>query len=179
MILSGPSGVGKDTILDRLFELDPRLDRVVTCTTRAPRENEVSGRDYIFLSDKEFQKVIEEGGFLEHMKVYAYWYGSPISEVMRIQNKGGIAVLKIDVQGAESVLERYPEVLSIFLLPPDMNELERRLRSRGTESEEKIQNRLQTARDEIAKAYLYQHHVINSDVKQSVETIQKILAESI
>ena len=178
VILSGPSGVGKDTVLDAWTLRNPRIERVVASTTRAPREGELDGVDYTFLSEGAFLGRVDEGLFLEYKKVHSSYYGTPRSSVDAILDKGKIAILKIDVQGALSVMENMPEVISIFLLPPSFEELERRIRSRATENEEKILERLANARLEIEQSVHYQHRVVNSIIEDTVDELESILEKS-
>ncbi len=174
VILSGPSGVGKDTILDRWLQLDPRVHRVVTCTTRNPRDGEIEGKHYFFLTPDEFVHQAKIGKFLEYKNVHGNWYASPIAEIDRIVELGGIAILKIDVQGAIEVMEAEPNLCTIFLLPPSLEELENRIRARATDSEAIIETRLQGAKEEINKAVFYRHQIINHNVEDTVLTIMNL-----
>ena len=186
VVLSGPSGVGKSTLLRRLIERFPgRLRLSISATTRAPRPGEKDGVDYYFLSAEEFARRREAGEFLECFEVFGrgHWYGTLQSEVAP---ESGVTasgedpkwvILDIDVDGAAKVRRLYPEVLSIFLHPGSEQELERRLRSRGTESEEAIQRRLEVARREIERAGEYKYTVINDSLDAAVERISKILEQ--
>ena len=174
MIVSGPSGVGKDTLLDAWMERDPSVQRVVSCTTREPRKGEVGGRDYFFLSFDEFKERVAQDRFLEHKHVHGQYYGTPRDQVDRMLATGLTAVLKIDVQGAISVMGLVPAAVTVFILPPSMEDLEDRLRNRGTESEEKIQLRLENARQEIALAERYQHRIVNDEIGRAVAELEKI-----
>lgn len=173
VILSGPSGVGKDTVIAAWRAADPRVERVVACTTREPREGEVAGVDYTFLSRDEFLARAEQGAFLEFKEVFGNLYGTPLSEVARITGEGRIAVLKIDVQGALAVMEKRPDAVSVFLLPPSQEELERRIRGRATDSEETIRKRLAGAEREMAEAHKYQHRIVNGDLNVCVAELMK------
>jgi len=176
VILSGPSGVGKDTVLDRWAELNPQVRRVVAATTRAPRAGEIDGDDYHFMEEVVFLEAAKNGQFLEYKNVHGNWYATPWAGIESIVTAGGIAVLKIDVQGAEQVLKDHPAIISIFLLPPSMAELERRIRARGTESEETLATRLQNARDEIEASHFYRHRLVNRDVNEVVGQLQEIVS---
>lgn len=175
VVLSGPSGVGKDTVLNAWIEADPRIMKVRTCTTRDPRAGEIAGVHYTFLTHEQFHELHAAGAFLEAMPVHDHWYATPYSQLEEIQEKGGIAVLSIDVQGAADVRERYPEVISIFILPPSFAELERRLRSRGTEDEARILRRLEVARQELSRANEYTHQVVNEQVEETVLLLRGLM----
>lgn len=175
VILSGPSGVGKDTVLDAWKAKDPRVVRVVAYTTRAPREGEVDGVDYHFVDEATFAARAERGAFLEWMRVHDFGYATPLDEMEQLLALGKIAVLKIDVQGALRVMGLRPDVLSIFILPPSWDALEARIRGRGTETEERIVRRLENARAELEVAPRYQHRVVNDEVERAVAEIQGIV----
>jgi guanylate kinase len=180
IVLSGPSGVGKSTILRRLLDRHPdRLRLSISATTRSPRPGELDGVDYYFLSPDDFARRRESGEFLESCEVFGHghWYGTLLSEVTPSRGDEKWVILDIDVEGAEKVRGRFPDVPSIFLQPSSDAELERRLRARGTESEAAIQRRLQTARHELARAGLYEFQVINDTVGRAVDDIEKILAK--
>lgn len=171
VILSGPSGVGKDTVIEAWRRRDPRVERVVACSTRAPRPGERDGVDYRFLSVEDFHQMAGSGSFLEHKLVHGNWYATPKESVDRLLAEGKIAVLKIDVQGALSVMEQRPDAVSVFVLPPSDEELERRIRSRGQDSEETVRLRLENARAEIAQADRYQFRIVNDDVERCVDRL--------
>ena len=159
IVISGPSGAGKTTLLRKLFEQCPELLVSVSATTRAPRPGERDGEDYFFLSPEEFARRRAGGDFLECFEVFGHghWYGTLLSEVAPSLAAGKSIVLEIDVQGAMAVLERYPEAITIFVHPGSIEELERRLRGRGTETEDAIQGRLEVARRELAHASRYRY----------------------
>jgi len=178
VIVSGPSGAGKTTVMKRVFQQCPLpLVASVSATTRPPRPGETDGGDYHFLSAEEFDRRVQCGDFLEYFQVFnqGYWYGTLRSEV-----EAGLAarkwvVLEIDVQGAAAVIGCYPAAITIFVRPSSVEELQRRLRGRGTESEEALQRRLQRARDEIARQQMYRHVVVNDEVDRAVTEICNIL----
>lgn len=178
LVLSGPSGVGKTTIVRRLVHHAPvKLVKAISATTRPPRAGEVHGRDYYFLSSEEFEAGRARGDFVECEEVHkhGYWYGTLKSEMQRAFDQGGWSFLEIDVRGALQVMAQYPEAVTIFLKTPSLDEYETRLRNRGTESEEVIRRRLQTAHDELQHASRYQHQVVNDDLDRAVREICDIL----
>jgi guanylate kinase len=180
IVISGPSGAGKTTLLKKLFERCGELSASVSATTRPPRPGERDGVDYHFLSAEEFQRQRQAGVFLECYEVFGhgYWYGTLLSEVAPSLAAGKSIVLEIDVQGAMTVLERYPDAITIFVLPTGPDELERRLRGRGTETEEAIARRLEVASRELACADRYRFQVINDDADRAVQEICDIIRSS-
>lgn len=177
IILSGPSGVGKDTVINAWHEVNPLVERVVATTTRSPRQGEVAGRDYDYVRVEEFANLAERGAFLEHKLVHGNWYGTPVKTVERLLQEGKIAVLKIDVQGALEVRKLRPDALSVFLLPPEFAVLEERIRGRGTESEDVIQKRLTDARSELSHAATYSHQVVNDQIDETVAELERLVAQ--
>lgn len=175
VILSGPSGVGKDTVLEAWHADDPRVTRVVACTTRAPRPGEADGVDYHFTDLQTFLKMAEDGAFLEFKEVHGNHYATPLRPMESLLSAGKIAVLKIDVQGAAEVMPKRPDAIPIFLLPPDDGELERRMRGRGTEDEDSVARRLRNARDEIARSAAYEHRIVNDDLAETVRRLREIV----
>lgn len=178
VVLSGPSGSGKTTIVRRLMEESPvPLLKSVSATTRKPRPQEVDGEDYYFLSDEEFRQRMDAGDFLEHAEVFSsgFLYGTLRNEVDRAWDQGAWAFLEIDVEGALNVMRQYPNAVTIFLKTPSPEEFERRLRDRGTESEEIIQKRLATAASELQFADRYRHTVVNDELDRAVAEICEIL----
>lgn len=182
VIISGPSGVGKNTVVDRLVRAAPgRVERSVTATTRPPRPGEKDGVDYYFLAPEEFARRRAEGAFLECFQVFAsgHWYGTLASDVAERLKKDGWVLLAIDVQGTMTLAERFPEAITIFLLPPSEEELERRLRQRGTETERSIQARLARAKEELALASRYRYQVVNDDPDRAAQEILEILNQDV
>ena len=179
VVLSGPSGSGKSTIVNRLVkEAGVKLVKVISATTRPPRENEIEGQDYYFLSAEEFGSLRNDGQFLECAEVHSagHWYGTLRSEIQRARDEGGWAFLEIDVQGALNAMETYPNAITIFLKTPSEYVYEKRLRDRGTEAEAVIQRRLQTAREELKLVDRYRYQVVNDDLNQAVREIAEILS---
>lgn len=175
VILSGPSGTGKTTIVQRLLGAVPGLVRSVSATTRPPRPGEREGEDYFFLSREAFDRKAREGAFLEHAEVFGHAYGTPREFVERETAAGRSVILAIDVQGADQIRRRYSPVISIFVLPPSLSELERRLRARGTDAEAAIAGRLAQARAEMARKDQYDFVVVNDDIGVAVRAVRKHL----
>ncbi len=178
VVVSGPSGAGKTTVLKEVLESAPvPLVPSVSATTRPPRPGEKDGVDYLFLSPEQFALRRRNGEFLECFQVFGgHWYGTPAEAVRSSLAEGKWVLLEIDVQGALRVMEQFPDTVSIFLRAPSMEELERRLRARHTESDEAIGARLQRARAELAQANRYRYQVVNDDPHQAAQQICRILA---
>ncbi len=179
VIISGPSGVGKSTIVGALIaRFNGKLRLSVSATTRAPREGEVDGQQYYFLSPEEFARRREMGDFLECMEVFGrgHWYGTLHDEVRPSLALGIWVLLEIDVEGADEVAKQYPEAVKIFIAPSSEAELEARLRSRRTESEAAIARRLEVARHELEQAHTYDHVVVNDTVEAAIDDIVAILS---
>jgi guanylate kinase len=184
IIISGPSGVGKDTIIDALRRRERETGRegerhyVVTCTTRRPRNGEVPGVDYLFLDREEFLRMRAERGFLEANEVHGNWYGSPRGQVRDALVAGRDVILKIDVQGARVVKDQVSEALLIFVVPPTLETLFERLRARATETAEQLEVRQAAAAVEIARSNDYDHVVTNEtgQVERTAEEIDRIIA---
>lgn len=175
VILSGPSGVGKDTVIDRWKQMNPRVERVVAFTTREPRLGEIEGKDYHFVSRDSFEKMAKDHGFLEYKEVHGNYYGTPLFHMQHLLEQGKIAILKIDVQGAEDVFRLRSDAVSIFLHPPSMIDLENRIRARGKDNEDAIQRRVANAKAEIDRAFLYQHQIVNADLGDVVRELLRIV----
>lgn len=181
VVFSGPSGVGKTTVVRRVLEKCPLpLMLSTSATTRRPRTGEVDGVDYHFLSKEEFLRRREAGDFLESFEVFGrgHWYGTLREEVASSLTAGKWVVLEIDVNGAMQVIRHYPDAITVFVSPDSLAELERRLRGRGTETEERIQRRLEIARHELQFKDRYRHVVVNDDVERAANEIIEILTES-
>jgi guanylate kinase len=178
VVVSGPSGAGKTSVMRRVYqECRVPLVRSVSATTRPARNGERDGVEYHFLSRRAFADARQRGDFLESFEVFSqgHWYGTPRSAVTTGLAAGKWVVLEIDVQGARAVVERFPETITIFLRPSTREELERRLRSRGTETEDAIERRLAQADGELARAAHYRYRVINDNMDQAVQEICGIL----
>lgn len=174
VILSGPSGVGKDTVIDAWREVDRRVRRVVAYTTRAPRPGEVDTVDYHFVTPERFHELAADGHFLEYKEVHGNFYATPLRDMEAMLADGLIAILKIDVQGALSAMELRPDAETVFILPPSEEELERRIRSRGTDADAVIVKRLQNARDELAQSHRYRHRIVNESVDGVVSALRTL-----
>jgi guanylate kinase len=164
VLVTGPSGAGKSTLLKWLMDEDPRLGFSVSCTTRSPREGEVDGRDYYFVSHEEFERRRDADEFVEWAEVHGNYYGTLASELIRSESGGRIPVLEVDVQGGVNVIKRFGDrVLSVFVFAPSMEVLEERLRGRGTDDEASIALRLADARDELDQRNWYRFWLVNDD----------------
>ncbi len=178
-IISGPSGVGKDTIIEvlRARHPDPSRRFVVTCTTRERRPYEIEGQSYNFVGAEAFAALRDQGALLEASEVHGNWYGTPRDQVVEALTAGHDAILKIDVQGARAIRQRVPDALLIFLVPPSLDELYERLAARRTESPEELRRRYEDAAVELARQDDYDHVVVNAtgDVEGTAERIDTIL----
>ncbi len=175
ILYTGSSGVGKGTILAELFKRDDNLRLSVSNTTRAPREGEVDGVQYNFVSVEEFKKQIEQDGYLEYAEYCDNYYGTPKKQVFDMLDEGYDVFLEIEVKGGIQILEKYPDILSIFILPPSMEVLEHRLNKRGTEDAETIKKRLEQAEEEIKYKDRYKYNVVNAELDKAVDEIMDIL----
>ncbi|MBQ3724016.1 MAG: guanylate kinase [Oscillospiraceae bacterium] len=174
-IISGPSGVGKSTVLKALFEGRDDLYFSVSATTRDPRPGEVNGQHYHFISPEQFMQWINEDAFLEYAQYVGNFYGTPMRYVDEAMEAGKDVILDIEVQGAMQVIAKRPDAIRIFIAPPDWDELERRLTMRGTDTPEKIQQRLLRAKVEMKTAMDYDYFVINSTVENAVAELRAII----
>ena len=172
LVICAPSGTGKTTLIKRLTAEFPRFAYSVSCTTRAPRPGEEDGRDYHFLDAAEFIRRREEGFFAEWAEVHGNLYGTPLDAVRQLLDAGRDVLFDIDVQGAAQIRRSIPETVSIFILPPSLPELERRLRGRGTENEASIQKRLAAAGPEISEAGTFNYCVVNADLDCAWEELR-------
>lgn len=175
LVLSGSSGVGKSTVIARVLEERPDVYFSVSCTTRAPRPGEVDGVNYYFISREEFQARIDRGEFLEYAEYVGNYYGTSMTVIREKLEKGVDVLLDIEVQGAAKVREKLPEAASVFIVPPSFEELANRLRGRGTDSEEKILQRLETARREAREIKNYDYIVVNDTVEHAAREVLAIL----
>ena len=179
-VFSGPSGVGKGTLKAKLFEeFADRIAYSVSATTRGPREGEVDGKDYFFISRQEFERRVKNNEFLEHAEFAGNCYGTPRAYVEKLLDSGMNVVLEIDVQGALQVMKSMHECVSVFILPPSFEELEHRLRGRGTETEEKVRERLETAKRELPYAPQYDYQIVNGgDIEAAYQSLREVFLKS-
>ena len=175
IVVSGPSGVGKDTVVSKYLERNSNTYLSVSCTSRAPREGEVDGINYIFLSREEFEERISNGDFLEYAEYNGNYYGTPKYKMEEELDKGKDVILVIEVQGALKVKKLMPDALFIFILPPSINELKERLPGRGTDSPESIEGRIRTALKEIDISDEYDYQIINDDLDKTVTEFENII----
>jgi guanylate kinase len=174
-VVSGPSGVGKDALLGRLYKCLPGIQQSVSATTRAPRPGEVDSVDYYFITHVEFEADIVQGSFLEYARYGPDFYGTPRRKVDALCDQGVDVVLKIEVQGAEQIKALVPDATLIFIKPPHMAELERRLRMRGTDTEARIQERLAVAQYEMAHIFRYEYALVNDDFDTALNVLCAIV----
>ena len=175
IILTGPSGVGKGTVVKEILGKDKNIWLSISATTREPREGEMEGENYYFLNQENFKEMIEKNLFLEWAQFAGNYYGTPLSSVNEKIKKGFTVLLEIEVEGAKQIKEKFPHSLSIFLLPPDVKELESRIRNRGTESEEAIKKRLSRANYEISASDQFDFSLINHNVDETAKRIINII----
>ena len=175
IVVSGPSGAGKSTVINKVMERRNDLCFSVSATTRKPREGEVDGVNYFFVSETVFVRMIGDDELLEHAEYNREYYGTPRDYVEEKRRAGMHVLLDIEVQGARQVRERVPEAIKIFIIPPTLQMLEQRLRGRGTEDEEQIQRRLARARGEYREADFYDYVVINDDLETAANELNSII----
>ncbi len=174
-IISGPSGSGKDTLLKVLFERHPEIAFSISSVTRDMREGEIEGEKYNFISREAFEKMIENDELLEYNVYVNNYYGTPKAPVIAATEKGLDIIIEVDVNGAANIRKKLPEAVSIFIMPPTFNELERRLKGRGTESDEVIAKRMNEALAEIKRASEYDYIVVNDDIEVAVDNINAVI----
>lgn len=179
VLYTGSSGVGKGTLLSELMKRDSSIRLSVSNTTREPRVGEIDGVHYNFISEEDFKALIEADGFLEYAKYCDHYYGTPKQQVEDMLDSGYNVFLEIEVQGGLQIMEKYPDILSIFILPPSMEVLEHRLRKRNTEDEETIQKRLAQAEYETSFKDRYNYNVINGELSDAVDEVLEILKKTL
>jgi guanylate kinase len=175
LIISAPSGTGKSTVIRQVLKLRPSLRFSVSATTREKRAGEENGREYHFISRPEFEKMIVNGELFEYAEYVGNYYGTPRKPIEESLARGEDVILDIEVQGAEQVRKALPETVALFIVPPDIEELERRLRQRGTDAEEKLRARLEIARAELESVQKYDSVVVNDDVERAAREIVSII----
>ncbi|OWY67203.1 guanylate kinase [cyanobacterium TDX16] len=175
IVLTGPSGVGKGTLMQLLLQRHPQLYLSISVTTRSPRPGEIHGKHYYFVSREEFRQMVDRGELLEWAEFAGHCYGTPRQPVAEKIGEGKTAILEIELEGARQIRASFPEVLRIFILPPSMEELEQRLRSRGQDSEEAIARRLRRAQAEINAAGEFDYKIINDNREAALQEIEAIL----
>jgi len=175
VVISGPSGTGKGTVIKKLLKRRPDLAFSVSATTRNPRPGETHGIEYLFIPKADFEKMIEKDEFLEYAGYVGEYYGTPAGKIKECIDSGITVILDIEVQGAKQVMEKMPEAVTIFITAPNMQELEKRLRGRGTDSEEKLLARLERAKLELEEKNHYNHIVINDSASRAADEILEII----
>jgi guanylate kinase len=181
IVVSGPSGAGKDTLIRSALDAIPELALIASATTREPREGEVDGRDHVFLSREDFERWIDEGCLLEWAEYSGNLYGTPKQSVEELLEKGRSVILRIELQGARKIKERRPDAVMVFVRAPSLEETRRRLESRATESSASVESRMATAIKEIAARDEFDYEVINGEYEQArkdmIEILQEVVAE--
>ena len=179
IVLTGPSGVGKGTLMNEILQRHPELYYSVSATTRSPRLGEINCQKYYFITRQEFQELVTKGEFLEWAEFAGNFYGTPRAAVLNHIQSGKLVLLEIELEGARQIRTAFPSALSIFILPPSFSELENRIRGRGQDSEEAISRRLKRAEAEIAAADEFDLQIINDDFEQALKEIEKAIFESV
>ena len=176
LIVSSPSGAGKTTLTRRLLEEFPEFRFSVSHTTRKPRPNEVDGRDYHFVTEEAFRKIIADNGFAEWAEVHGNLYGTSVSEIHQARDEGKSGVLfDVDYQGARQIKEKFPDAVGVFILPPSMDELRRRLESRGVDDESSRRRRFKKAREEIEHYPFFDYMIVNDDLDRALNELRGIV----
>ncbi len=175
VLFSGPSGVGKDTVLEVVLNKNKDLQKSISLTTREIRENEIDGKDYYFITKSAFEDMIKNDEVLEFAQYGKNFYGTPKAPIDKWLSEGKTIILKIEVQGAKKIKELYPDAVGIFIMPPSMDELEKRLRFRGTETEDDIKRRLDIAKGEIENSVDYDYLVVNDEINSASDNVLNIV----
>jgi guanylate kinase len=178
-VITGPSGVGKGTLIEKLLERIPELELSVSATTREPRPGEEDGRDYHFLSEAEFERRVEAGNFLEHATYSGHRYGTLREAVANRLAEGRSVVLEIEIQGARQVRDAMPKAVLIFIAPPDLAALRQRLAGRGTDSADAIERRLRTAELELEAQVEFPHVIVNDDVQKAASELERLVRDQL
>jgi guanylate kinase len=177
IVLTGPSGVGKGTLMQKLLQLHPELYYSVSATTRSPRPGEINGQNYYFITRSQFEKLVAQGELLEWAEFAGNYYGTPRAAVLEQIQSGKLVILEIELEGARQIRTSYPNALSIFILPPSFAELEKRIRGRGQDSQEAISRRLNRAQEEIEAAAEFDIQIVNDDLETALNQIEAVLFE--
>lgn len=175
-VISGPSGVGKNSILNEVLKRRTNLFYSISTTTRPPRRNETNGKDYFFLTEKEFRESIDKGEFLEWARVYDKYYGTPRKAVEERLNRGEHVIMDVDIQGAAQIRQNIPEAILIFIFPPSREELKKRLLGRKSENEATIKKRLANLEEELASVFRYDYVVVNDFLENACRRVEAIIA---